>query len=308
MELAMITMQQVAILFLVLLVGYVSVRGKLLKMESKKAFSELLMNVVVPAMIVDSYMVEFDASVFSNLLRTFALGTVTHVVAVAVTLIVTRKKKGSDARIFKFACMLSNAGYMGFPLIRALYGAEGLLYASAFVTIFTITLWTVGYALVSGEMDKKRMIKSICTQPAIIAIVIGLTIYIGQIPVPELISKPINLVGSMNTPLSMMITGMMIAGSDVKRMLSDKRQLQIVLIRMLLIPAVSFAALKLIGLQGMVVNIVLLLEACPTAAVTSVVAVQFGHDEELAAGAVVITTFLSIFTLPMWAMMLSLFM
>lgn len=308
MELAMITMQQVTILFLVLLVGYVGVRGKLLKMESKKAFSELLMNIVVPAMVVDSYMSEFDPSVFSNLLLTFALGIMTHVIAIVVTLVVTRKKTGADAQIFKFACILSNAGYMGFPLIRALYGAEGLLYASAFVTIFTITLWTVGYALVSGEVDKKRVVKSICTQPAIIAVVVGLTIYIGQIPVPELIAKPINLVGSMNTPLSMLITGMLIAGSDVKRMISDKRQFQIVFIRMLLIPAVSFLALKLIGLQNMVVNVVLLLEACPTAAVTSVMAVQFGHDEELAAGAVVITTFLSIFTLPMWAMMLSLFM
>ena len=91
-------------------------------------------------------------------------------------------------------------------------------------------------------------------------------------------------------------------------MISDKRQYQIVLIRMFLIPAVSFLALKLIGLESMVINVVLLLEACPTAAVTSVMAVQFGHDEELAAGAVVITTFLSIFTLPMWAMMLSMFM
>ncbi len=308
MDLAIITMQQVMILFFILLTGYASVRGKLLKMESKKAFSELLMNVVVPAMVLDSYMVEFEESVFSNLLLTFALGALLHTVAVVVTFIVTRKKKGADAAIFKFACILSNAGYMGFPLIRALYGEEGLLYASAFVTIFTIYLWTVGYGLVSGEVDKKRMIRSICTQPSMIAIVLGLTIYIGRIPIPELIAKPFDLVGSMNTPLSMMITGMMIAGSDVKRMISDRRQLQVVLIRMFLIPAVSFLVLKCVGLQSMVINVVLLLEACPTAAVTSVMAVQFGHDEELAAGAVVITTFLSIFTLPMWAMMLSLFM
>ena len=305
MDLAVITMQQVGILFFMILAGYASVRYGLIKMESKKAFSELLMNLVVPAMILESYMAEFDMKVFSNLMLTFGLGILLHALAVVVTLIVTRKKKNDDAAILKFACIFSNAGYMGFPLIRALFGMEGLLYASAFLSIFTIFMWTIGYILVSGEVDKKRIVRNICTQPSMISIVLGLIIYLGRIKVPAMISQPLGLLGAMNTPLSMIITGMMIAGSNLKRMFTDRRQVFIVAVRMFLIPALSFLLLKIMGIHGMVVEAVLLLEACPTAAVTSVFAVQFGHDEELAAGAVVITTFLSIFTLPMWALVLA---
>lgn len=305
MDLAVITMQQVAILFFMILAGYASVRYGLIKMESKKAFSELLMNLVVPAMILESYMAEFDMKVFSNLMLTFGLGILLHALAVVVTLMVTRKKKSDDAAILKFACIFSNAGYMGFPLIRALFGMEGLLYASAFLSIFTIFMWTIGYILVSGEVDKKRIVRNICTQPSMISIVLGLIIYLGRIKVPAMISQPLGLLGAMNTPLSMIITGMMIAGSNLKRMFTDRRQVFIVAVRMFLIPALSFLLLKFMGIHGMVVEAVLLLEACPTAAVTSVFAVQFGHDEELAAGAVVITTFLSIFTLPMWALVLA---
>ena len=305
MDLAVITMQQVGILFFMILAGYASVRYGLIKMESKKAFSELLMNLVVPAMILESYMAEFDMKVFSNLMLTFGLGIILHALAVVVTLIVTKKKKNDDAAILKFACIFSNAGYMGFPLIRALFGMEGLLYASAFLSIFTIFMWTIGYILVSGEVDKKRIVRNICTQPSMISIVLGLIIYLGRIKVPAMISQPLGLLGAMNTPLSMIITGMMIAGSNLKRMFTDRRQVFIVAVRMFLIPALSFLLLKFMGIHGMVVEAVLLLEACPTAAVTSVFAVQFGHDEELAAGAVVITTFLSIFTLPMWALVLA---
>ena len=305
MDLAVITMQQVGILFFMILAGYASVRYGLIKMESKKAFSELLMNLVVPAMILESYMAEFDMKVFSNLMLTFGLGIILHALAVVVTLIVTKKKKNDDAAILKFACIFSNAGYMGFPLIRALFGMEGLLYASAFLSIFTIFMWTIGYILVSGEVDKKRIVRNICTQPSMISIVLGLIIYLGRIKVPAMISQPLGLLGAMNTPLSMIITGMMIAGSNLKRMFTDRRQVFIVEVRMFLIPALSFLLLKFMGIHGMVVEAVLLLEACPTAAVTSVFAVQFGHDEELAAGAVVITTFLSIFTLPMWALVLA---
>ena len=246
MDLAVITMQQVGILFFMILAGYASVRYGLIKMESKKAFSELLMNLVVPAMILESYMAEFDMKVFSNLMLTFGLGIILHALAVVVTLIVTKKKKNDDAAILKFACIFSNAGYMGFPLIRALFGMEGLLYASAFLSIFTIFMWTIGYILVSGEVDKKRIVRNICTQPSMISIVLGLIIYLGRIKVPAMISQPLGLLGAMNTPLSMIITGMMIAGSNLKRMFTDRRQVFIVEVRMFLIPALSFLLLKFI--------------------------------------------------------------
>ena len=103
---------------------------------------------------------------------------------------------------------------------------------------------------------------------------------------------------------SPIITGMIIAGIDVKKQLRDKRLALIVLIRMILIPAACFGLFVLLGAHGMSAVVILLLMSGPSAAVSTVFAVQFGYDEEMTAGAVVITTFLSIFALPCWAFLL----
>ena len=212
--------------------------------------------------------------------------------------------KGKERPILRFACIFSNAAYMGFPLIEALFGVEGLIYASVYVTVFNILLWTVGFGMITGTVKPKEVVRTVCTNPVLIAVVIGLVIYLCQIPVPEVIEQPLALIGNMNTPLSMIITGMMIAGSNLAQMLCDRRILSVVGIRMLLIPAVCFALFFACGFSGMAAGVVLLLEACPSAAITSVFAVQYSYDEEFAAGSVVITTLLSIVILPVCAMLL----
>ncbi|MBQ4284013.1 MAG: AEC family transporter [Lachnospira sp.] len=316
MELAMITAQQVFVLFILIGAGFVGAKFGAIKQEGKKAFSDLLIYLVVPAMIIDSYMSEFDSTVFSNLMWAFAISAFLLLSGLGVSFLLTIKSRGKDVAIMRFACIFPNAAYMGFPLIRALFGAEGLLYASAFVTMFNILLWTVGYAIVSGEIKLKAVVKNVLATPVLISVVVGLILYLGQIPLPQIIKQPINLLGSMNTALSMVITGMIIAGSSVGRLFANKKILFVILVRMLVVPVVCFGiyllATKLgfmtaIGLSPMVMQVLLIQESCPTAAMTSVFAVQFNHDEDLAAGAVVITTFLSILTLPLLALLMSSF-
>ena len=306
MELAVITAKQVAVLFLLIFAGFACVKTGTVKIEAKKAFSDLLIYLIVPAMVINSYLTEFDPKVLQNLLRSFALSTVLLLLGLVITFLLTlRIGKEKNTPILRFACIFSNAAYMGFPLIQALFGAEGLLYASAYVTVFNILLWTVGYAMVSGKVRPGEVLHSILTTPVLWSVLLGLTLYLCRVNVPELIRQPLQLVGSMNTPLSMIITGMLIAGSKPEKLLGNREIYRIILIRMLFIPLASFLLFRLLGVQGMVAEVVLLLEACPCAAITSVFAVQFGYDEDLAAGSVVITTFISIVVLPLCAMALT---
>lgn len=94
----------------------------------------------------------------------------------------------------------------------------------------------MGFGMITGTVKPKEVVRTVCTNPVLIAVVIGLVIYLCQIPVPEVIEQPLALIGNMNTPLSMIITGMMIAGSNLAQMLCDRRILSVVGIRMLLIP------------------------------------------------------------------------
>ena len=307
MELALICAQQVVVLFLLMATGTVAVKTGVLKPENKQALSNLLVYLVVPAMIINSYRMEFSAEILRNLLAAFGMSVLAICIGTVITLVLTARRKDSRAPIFRFATVFSNAAYMGFPLISALFGAEGLLYASAYVTVFNILLWTMGYGMVSGSANAKDVARNLLRTPVFYALVAGLAIYFFQIPIPRLIAQPIELLAGMNTPLSMLITGMLLAASDLKAIVSDLHIWKLAAVRMLLIPAVCLGVFALLGLVhlGMSAQVVLLLECCPAAAITSVFAVQFHHDESYAAGSVVLTTLLSIVILPLCALLLT---
>ena len=253
MELAVITAKQVAVLFLLIFAGFACVKTGTVKIEAKKAFSDLPLYLIVPAMVINSYLTEFDPKVLQNLLQSFALSTVLLLLGLVITFLLTlRIGKEKNTPILRFACILSNAAYMGFPLVQALFGAEGLLYASVYVTVFNILLWTVGYAMVSGKVRPGEVLHSILTTPVLWSVLLGLTLYLCRVNVPELIRQPLQLVGNMNTPLSMIITGMLIAGSKPEKLLGNREIYRIILIRMLFIPLVSFLLFRLLSVQGMV--------------------------------------------------------
>ena len=301
-SLVSITAQQVLVMFLLILVGYLAVRARVLGAEARRSFSALLVNIVVPAMIVDSYLIPFDPDILANLVRTALVSTSALLIGLGIALLATRRMQSPDRPILRFAITFSNAGYMGFPLIEALFGAEGLLYASIFNTFFNILIWTAGIALLDPGAKGANPVRELVKKPALLAVALGLVLYLGRVPVPGLIAQPIGLLGGMNTPLSMLITGIIIATSDLKAVIRRGALWQTILLRMLAVPAAAVLLCLATGTGGMVGAVVILLEACPCAAITSVFAVQYRYDEQLAAGAVVVSTLLSIAALPLFAL------
>ncbi len=190
MDLAVITAQQVAELFILIGLGALGAKTGLLRPEGKQTLSNLLVNLVVPAMIINSYRMEFSAEILHNLMAAFALSTLSILLGLIITLLFTARSRDSRTPIFRFACVFSNAGYMGLPLISALFGSEGLLYASAFFTMFNLLLWTVGYSMVSGSSDPKKVAQSLLHCPAIYAIVVGLASTCSRSRCPTSSSSP----------------------------------------------------------------------------------------------------------------------
>lgn len=219
--------------------------------------------------------------------------------SIGITFLMKKEVRG----IIRFATTFSNAAYMGFPLIQAMYGSEGVLYASVYVTVFNILLWTVGIVYVSESMSFKELLKKIVTCPPIISVAVGLVIFLARIPVADVLKDTFNVVGGMNTPLSMIITGITISQFPLLSILKDKRVYVTVIVRMFIIPVICTLVMYLIHACGMVAVITIILEACPCAAITTLFAIKFGHDQKLAVGAVTLSTLISIITLPCLALL-----
>lgn len=305
MDLAVITAKQVLQLLLMILAGAACCKWGVFKPAQKSVLANLLLYLVVPAMVLDSYLVDFDPATFHNLLLAFLLGALALFVGLAVAFLRTWGVNRQTRPIMWFACAFSNAGYMGFPLIRALFGEEGLLYASGFVTVFNILIWTIGTTVLSGQVQPRQVVRNVVTCPCILAVAAGLILYLCRVPVPEVIAGPVGSIGDMNTPISMIVTGATIASSDLRKLLQNRNLFRTLAVRMLLIPAVTLLLFALLGMHGTVPTIVLLLEACPCAAITTMFAIQYHHDEDLAAGSVVFSTIGSIVVLPVYALLLT---
>ena len=166
-------------------------------------------------------------------------------------------------------------------------------------------MWTVGYSFVTKKVNVKEIAKSILTAPCIIAVFIGLILYGLNVHVPDIIGTPLSMIAAINTPGSMIITGVTIAGSSMTVLLKNKRLFEVIGIRLFLIPAACLLVMYLIGGNGTTAMVALMLEACPCAAITTMFSIEFGHDENLASGSVVFTTLLSIITLPLYALILT---
>ena len=306
MDLAVITAKQVLQLLLMILAGAACCKWGVFKPAQKSVLANLLLYLVVPAMVLDSYLLDFDPATFHNLLLAFLLGALALFVGLAVAFLGTWGVNRQVRPIMWFACAFSNAGYMGFPLIRALFGEEGLLYASGFVTVFNILIWTIGTTVLSGQVQPRQVVRNVVTCPCILAVAAGLILYLCRVPVPDVIAGPVGSIGDMNTPISMIVTGATIASSDLRKLLQNRNLFRTLAVRMLLIPAVTLLLFALLGMHGTVPTIVLLLEACPCAAITTMFAIQYHHDEDLAAGSVVFSTIGSIVVLPVYALLLTL--
>lgn len=132
MELALICAQQVIVLFLLIGAGAAAIKTGVLKPEGRQTLSNLLVYLVVPAMIVHSYMMDFSEEILHNLLAAFGLSVLAILIGTVLTLALTARQKDRRAPIFRFASVFSNAAYMGFPLISALFGSERISLPSSF--------------------------------------------------------------------------------------------------------------------------------------------------------------------------------
>lgn len=306
MELALITARQVVELFILIAAGVLLKKVRMINGDNKRFLSDLLIKFVVPCMILNSYMGSYEDKILGNIGRSFLYSVVLCTLGIAISIIAAHFVKEENRGIFKFSCSFSNAAYMGFPLIRALFGDEGILYASAYVTVFNILLWTVGCVFFADRMPVKKLIKNLITCPPIIAVAVGLIIYFFRIPVADIIAEPIGTVGAMTTPLSMIITGVTMAEAGFMSLLKKKNLCIAIVVRLLFIPLVCLGVFKLLNLTGITAMVTLILEACPAAAITTLFAIQHNRDEQYAASVVVISTLLSIITLPGYAYLLTL--
>ncbi|NMB98480.1 MAG: AEC family transporter [Clostridiaceae bacterium] len=293
-----IVINQVIILFLIMVVGFFANKKDIINRETRKKLSEMLVRVTLPAMIIYSYNQEFSEELLRNGWIMIAYSFGIHIFTAIISGFIFNKFPKNMKKVLKFATIYSNCGYMGLPILEALYGKVGIFYASIYITVFNIFTWTNGVMIFTGEKNAKAFKKALLN-PGIIAVFIGMIIFVFSIKLPYPVLKTSEILGTMTTPLSMLIIGSLIADVRFKELFSGWALYYVSLIRLVVLPLFVLLVLKISG-----INDAILLGACvvtvamPAAANTAVFAERYNGDAAFASRTVAFTTILSMVTIP----------
>lgn len=294
---------KVLILFLLMSVGFILGRKKIITETGTDQMNFLLLNVVVPCVIIDAFQVDKSQIPAWNLWFTVIAGLVYVLVAVVIVKFCFNKEPDGRRQVLKFAAMFSNCGFMGFPMVREVLGDRGMVYAAIINTIITVAMWTVGF-VVMGKEGEKISVKKVALNPGAIGVYIGLPLLLFSIKLPDPFQSVVGFLADMNTPLAMICIGVFIAKTKLLDIFREKVLYGVTVIRLILIPAAVMGILLLLKPDYIPMTSSIIQFCAPSAGLTAIFAARFRHDTTLAAKGVAISTLLSILTMPFFCVAL----
>lgn len=286
--------QQILVMLAMMAVGAVLVRVGMVDEAGTKQLSSIALYVATPAVIIQAFAIEFDPEQLVNALWMGLFFTLALVVSAAIAYLVC----GKADRVGQFAVIFSNSGFVGIPIISGLLGPEFVFYVTITMAVGTFALWTYGVLLMSGDKGQISM-KKIVTNPAVIALFVGLALFFAPVRLPDMVAQFLTGMGNLNTGLGMLVLGANLGSSNLGLLFTDRRIYKACAFRLLVVPAATILLCMAMPVSAEIRMVLLIVEACPCGAVTSMLAQLYGGDFQYGTGLVIVTTLLSMATMPL---------
>lgn len=323
----MLLLEKMVVLFLLMGIGYLCYKKEIITDEASKKLSAIVVNIANPALVLTGCLGE------EKIQGQELLITVVIIVVMYLTLLLTAQILPKLLRVekesrgaYKAMTVFSNIGFMGFPVVAALYGNSALLYAALFTIPYNILIYTYGVSSMSshetgsgirqavssekegiGQNQKKRsdfrVLLGRILNVGVIACIVTIVIYLFEIPVPGMFADTITHLSNLTAPLSMMVIGASLATIDLKKLFTDGRLLIFSVIKLLIIPIVGVLIVKQFVSNEVICGVCMVMLATPVGSMTAMLAQQYDGDYEMASKGVALTTILSVATIPLVSML-----
>lgn len=294
-----IIITQIMKMLLLLLVGYSCFRFKLIDQNGNKSMANLLLMVINPVLAITALQADYDPRLVKGLLTSFALAFAAHLIGIALSTLFIRKTGCANYEIERFSAMYSNCGFMGIPLVQSILGSEGVLYLTAYITVFNLLSWTHGMILMTGKTTWRDLKKGLLS-PMILASTLGLILFFTRIRFPAIIGDTLDYIAGMNTPLAMIIAGVSVAQTSLPKLLQNKGIYLVSFLKLLLMPALVLAGLLLLHPSSVPACAVLIAAACPAATTCTAFSLRFQKNYLYASEIYAFTTLASLATIPIF--------
>lgn len=299
----------ITVLMTLMVLGVLLGRAKVLKADFNKGLNFLLLKVTLPCLIVVSMQKPFTTGLavlggWAWLVSFFLYAGL----FVASGFMVRWTPYEEDKKgIYRFALMFSNVGFMGFPLMEALWGRDSVFLGALFNVNFNLFVFSVGiWVLTRHKSTRDFPWKEVFLNPGLIATIVGFLLFLTSTALPPLVFRVTDTLGSLTTPLSMVFIGSVLAQSSLRSVWKGKGIWLLSLVRLIFLPVAVWALLLPWNLPHEVVRLAILVAAMPAAANTSLLAAEHTERPEVAGQAVFLTTTLSFLTIPLIVFLLGL--
>ncbi len=304
-----ILINQMAGLFLVMFLGYLLFKIKLVDDTFSKGLTSLIINVTMPCLLISSVMETTERQPVSNVLLILLVAFALYFVIFPIVGIIIAKMlrvKPNQEGMYMFMTSFSNIGFMGFPIISAVAGPVGLFYATIFNMVFNLGIFTIGIWLVSyGKKEGVKFSPRKLLSPGFLGACFALLVYFLNLELPIFLNTAIDLVGDITSPAAMLVTGFTLAKMDIKNVFNDWRIYVWLAIKQIALPLILWIPFTMLFENETIRYVSLVLAGMPVANMAVLYATTYGSDEELAARSVFITTLFSLITVPLcvWIVM-----
>lgn len=284
-------------MFLILFLGLLCYKKRLLDDQTTVKLSDFLLMVVNPLVIFVSYQINYEEALLMNLFTVMLFSVLSFVLQILLIRWLIPDRGNPDADIERLSAVYGNCGFIGIPLINGLFGREGVFYMTAYLTVFYAFFWTHGVIVMAGKTDVRSTLKNLLS-PAIIGVALGLLCFLLRIRVPSDIVNAMDSVGSMNTPLAMLVAGASLGRSHIVECLQKRRIYWVSALKLIVVPAVCMLLLIPVRLPSTLAVTLLVATGCPVGACCAMFALKYKQDGQYASEIFAVSTLLSALTIP----------
>lgn len=298
--------QQMGVLFLIIGLGYAAAKAKLFPANTNRSLAQLVIYITNPCTVLYSVLGSERGLSNNQVYLLTGIAVVFFAVVIAAGLILPRllrcerEKRG----MYAFMVTFSNMGFLGFPVVNALFGADAVFYASIFNLIFQLVVYTYGVWLVSGAEGGFRLHWKTFCSPIILASVAAYIFYLTDLKAPAFVVKTLSMLAGVTSPVCMLVIGIALAAVPLGRVFKNWRIYVISFVKLLGLPLLAYALLSPFVSHPLILGITVVIAAMPVATMSTLLASKYGADEELAASGVFLSTLMSVVTIPvlMWVL------
>lgn len=297
-------LQVMVVLFIIVVLGYALCKLGYMGEDFDRKLSSIVVDVTCPLLILSSVMGESlpDRTLILPLL---GVGFLTYVLLLVFGFFVPRliAADRDDQGMIGFALMFANVGFIGYPIVSSIFGAKAVFYAALLNMPNTFFIFTAGVMLVKGEYSVRKLNLKLLFSPAMIAAFVAALLVALDVHTPEIVARPVTMVGNITVPAALMIIGSSMARLPLHDIIGSSKVYVASVVRLGLVPVSLYFLFKVCGVSDIVNEINTVVIAMPVASFGTMFCMKYGRNPALMTEMTFITTVGSIFTIPLITML-----